>query len=296
MATVTTNTPSTPAPVPSGSGVGSGPPDPKAELDRLRGLLQENQAKIDQMSKASSAYQQDITVLESGLAEVDQVVKAYAQGVQALGDPASLRTFVDQKGSMAVAAVGTGKADLDAIVARYDADAQTQSKSLADLQAARAQALSAQETALRTANDKQAAYNAAKASLSRVQAGVASIKNLQKQIGSAADSGNFGSMYLLVGEMRSALDALAIPSPADLQTQLATALLELKAALQDTREKKVALDQATAAVAVAQQKLDNSRASRLASLLDAVKNWKPPAQPAPQQGPPPTLRPAPPSA
>jgi|GEM_PF-6004364 len=283
MAEDTTNTPSTPAPTPSGSGAGSGSADPKAELTRLKGLLQQNQAQIDQMAKASSSYQQDITVLESGLAEVDQVGKAYSQGIQAIGDLASLRTFVNQKSSMAIAAVGTaGKAALDAIVASYDADVQTQSKSLAVLQAARDQALSAHETALKTANEKQAAYNSAKTTLSRVQAGVADIKNLKNQLGSASDSGNFASMYLLVGEMSSALNALTIPTPGDLQTQLATVLLELKVALSDVRDKKEAWDKAQAALAGAQKKLDDSKTGRRAALLEAVKDWKPsPAQPAP---------------
>ena len=304
MAEDTTSSPSTTGSALPASGASSGPADPKAELERLKGLVRQNQTLIDQKSKESASYQQGINVLQSGIAEADQAVRAYAQGIQAIPDQASLRAFVDQKGQMAAAALGAGTAAVDAIVAQYDADVQNQTKSLADLQAAGAKALSAYQTALGTANEKQAAYNGVKATLSRVQAGVTDITNLQKQIVSASDSGDSASMYFLVGEMRSALKALTIPSPADLQTQLSTALLELEVASKTSRDTQEASDQAQAAVADAQKALDSKRAGRRTALLQAVKNPPTPAQPstppsAPQRAPhpvPPAHQPASPSA
>lgn len=282
MAADTTKTPSEATPTPSGSGAGSEPADPKAELNRLKDLVQKNKDQIDQISQASSSYQQDIAVLESGLKEITQVVNAFTQGTQSIKDLSSLKTFVDQKSNIAVAALGAnGKAAVDAIVAKYDADVAAQSKSVDDLQAASAQAVSAQQAALQDANAKQAAYNTAKGILSRVQASHTDLQNLQKQVGSATDAGNIGAMYFLLGEMRSGLNALEIPSAADLQNQLSGALLDLKAALKTAREKKAASDQAQAAVVNAQKKLDNAKTGRRASLMEAVRSVKPqPAQPS----------------
>ena len=250
------------APAPAGTGAASGPADPRAELNRLKDRVRTSRDQIDQMTKAAAADDQDITVLESGLNEVDSVVKAFGQGIQAIGDQASIRTFLDQKSNMAVAAVANGKSALDAISAGLDADIKTQSQSVAALQTASDQAASAHSTALATATQKQATYQVAKGTLSRIQAGVADITNLKTQINSAAESGNFGSMYLLVGEMRSAVNALAAPTPAALQAQLSTALLDLRAALSDVRTKKDTADKAQAALGAAQKKLNDAVAGR----------------------------------
>lgn len=285
MAEDTTNSPSTTRSAPPGSAVGNGPADPKTELNKLKDQAQKQQAQIDQMTKDIASIKQDIVVLESGLSEVDQIVKAYTQGIQAIGDQSDMSKFVDQKSSMAVAALGAGKAAIDKIVTDFDTDVQAQNKSIADLQTASDQASAAHATAVQTAGDKQLAYNSAKTTLSRIQAGVTDLKNLKNQLNSAEDSGNYGSMYLLVGEIRSALNALVVPTPADLQAQLSKALLELKAALNNVRDKKEASDRAQAALAGAQKKLDDAKTGRRASLLEAVKNWKPapPQPPAPAQ-------------
>ena len=282
----TTNTSSKPAMASPGSGASSGPADPRAELNRLKDQAQKQQAQIDQMTKDIASIKQDIVVLESGLSEVDQIVKAFTLGIQGVGDQSSIRTFVDQKSNMAVAALEAGnKAAIDKIVTDFDADVQAHSKSMADLQTASDQAGAAHATAVQTAGDKQAAYNSAKTTLSSVQTVVADLKNLKNQLNSAENSGDFGSMYVLVGEMRSALNALAVPTPGDLQARLSKALLELKVALNDVRDKKEASDRAQAALAGAQKKLDDAKTGRRASLLEAVKNWKPapPQPPAPAQ-------------
>jgi DNA repair exonuclease SbcCD ATPase subunit len=285
MAEVTTNTASATTPAAPGSGTTSGPADPKAELDRLKALVQKNNDQIVQISTASTEVQQDIAVLESGLAEVNQIVSAYTRGTEAIKDLSSLKTFIDQKSNIAAAAIGSsGKAAVEAIVAQYDGDVTAQTKSVADLQAASAQATSAHDAALADANAKKAAYNTAKTTLSRIQAIHTDLQNLQKQVGSAANEGNLGAMCFLTDEMRSGLTALVTPSAADLQNQLSSALLDIKTALKAARDKKTALDEAQAAVTAAQKKLDSSKTNRRASLLESVKSVK--AQPTPPSSPP----------
>ena len=209
--------------------------------------MKQNQAQIDQLSRALASWQQDINVLQTGIADIDQVVKAYTQGIQALGDTSGFQSFVTQKGSMAAAALGTaGTAVVDAKVAQYDADVQSLTKNIPVLQASADQALSAYQTALNGANgatDAQKAYNDAKGALSEAQTIVADIKNLQKQIVAASDSGDSGTMYFLVGEMSSQLSNLKLPSPAELKTQLTTALMALEGALKKSRDAKDASDQ-----------------------------------------------------
>jgi chromosome segregation ATPase len=287
MAGDTTSSPSTTGPVPPGAGTDRGAADPRAELDRLKDELRKNQAQIDQMVKSTASQQQDITVLESGLGESDQAVKAYAQGLQSLGDPDSLRTFVDQKSSMAVAALGTDLGAINDLIAHMDDDIQNQVRSIPDLQAASDRAASAHAAAQQVAGAKQADYHGAKGTLARIQAGVTELKNLKNQVNAAAESGNFAGMYVLVGEMKSALKALDVPTAADLQAQLAKGLMDLKAALQDARVKKEALDNAQADLVAARKKLDDTRAGRRGLLLDAVKNRKPSAAP---QAPTPTKK------
>src|SRR5262249_55934962 len=161
----------------------------------------------------------------------------------------------DQKGSIAVAALGTDVSAIDDIISRMDEDIKNQSRSIPDLQAASDQAASAHAAAQQVASAKQAAYQAAKGTLSRIQAGVADLNSLKTQVNSAAESGNFAAMYVLVGEMKSALKALDVPDAADLQARLASGLSELKDALSEVRAKKEAMDNAQAALAAAQKKL-----------------------------------------
>jgi hypothetical protein len=188
---------------------------------------------------------------------------------------------------MAVAALGTDVGAINDIVARVDADIQSQTRSIPDLQAASDKAAADHAAAQQVASTRQVAHQASKGTLSRIQAGVADLNGLKTQVNSAAESGKFASMYVLLGEMRSVLKALDVPSAADLQAQLASGLMELKAALSDVRAKKEAMDGAQAALAAAQKKLNDAQAARRSTLLDAVKNWKPSAAP---QSPTPTQK------
>jgi chromosome segregation ATPase len=266
------------------------PVDLQAELKKLTDAVGADQDQIAQVTKAIAGLQQDISVLQAGISDIDQTVKAYIQALQAAGDLGSLRSFIDQEASMAAAAVGAGKAALDKIIADYDHNIDPQSQDPNSLtqkakaaQAASDQAAAAYAQAQKAAGDKQAAYDSAKAIVAKFQAWAADIKTLKGQVTAAADAGSFGAMYFLVGEMKSLSDKLSgSPKPDDLRTQLNNALADLQAAKKDLRDKKDAADAAAATLAAAQKALNDARTGRRAALLEKIKNWVPPTE-APKQ-------------
>jgi chromosome segregation ATPase len=254
-----------------------GKTDPKADLQKLQDTANANQDQIDALTKANAAIKLDISALTTGLGEVDQVVNAYTQAYKTISDKTGTQTFVTQQTSMALAAVGSGKDWLDGQVSKVDGDIKAQSDAItaADtgLQAVSDKAATAQAAALKTANDKQAAYDAAKGTLARAQAVVADLAALKTQVTSAADAGSFGTMYILLLEMSSDLNSLNTPDPKDLQTALNQALSDLKDAKADLRDKKDAADAASAALATAQKKVADTKNARRATLLAKVKDW-----------------------
>jgi len=259
------------------SGQGDSSVDPKAELQAYKDQLKKNQTTLDQIAQQNAAIQQKITVLESGLSEVDQVVTSYAQGYETISDQSALRSFIEQQQRMALAAIGAGKTGLDAVVTGIDTDIKTQGASIQELQTANDKAITAQNDALKAASDAQAAYDAVKTTLNKAQEVVADLNSLKTLVNSAVDAGSFGTMYILLGEMTARLGEFNLPKPSDLQTQLSKALWGLQTALSDLRDKKQVATDASDALGAAQKRLDAAKEGRRASLLAAVKDWKPQA-------------------
>jgi hypothetical protein len=168
---------------------------------------------------------------------------------------------------------------LDGQVTKVDADIKTQSDAISTpdtgLQAVSDKAAAAQAAALKTASDKQVAYDTAKGTLARAQAVVADLTSVKSQVTSASNAGSFGTMYISLLEMTNALNSLDTPAPEDLQASLNQALSDLKAAKADVRDKKDLADAASAALTTAQKKLADTKNGRRATLLAAVKDWKP---------------------
>ena len=252
-------------------------PDLKGKLAALKGQDQENQAKVDSISKQNAMVRQNIATLEAGIAETDQIIKTYTtQNPGLAADKSSLQAFVDKQMKMAIAAVGAGQAALDAIVTDVDAGIEKQANVTTNLQTSSNEANAAQTAAVTTANEKQTAYETAKTTLGRAQAAISDLKTLETQVTSNAAAGNFGAMYVLLGEMKKVLSSVALPTPDDLEAQLNTSLSELHTALSDARDKKQASEAAAADLATAQKKLNEIKAGRRPSLLNAAKNWKAP--------------------
>jgi hypothetical protein len=228
---------------------------------------------VKKATKDLASSQQDLIIVKSGITEIDQLLKAYEQGLQTIGDPASFKTFADQKESMAEAALGAaGTAALDATVKKFETDLKPLNDEVKKRTVARNSALDDNDKAQQAATVGQNTYNAAKDTLAKAQLIVADIKNLQKQINASSDTGNFAGMYFLVLEMRSDLSTLNLPKKEDLKTTLTTALLALETAGRDAREKKDALDQAQADLASALKALDDKVAGRRAALLAQIQN------------------------
>jgi DNA repair exonuclease SbcCD ATPase subunit len=259
------------------------PVDLQGELNDLKGKVQTDQDKITDFTKEIAGWQQDISVLQTGISDIEQTVKAYTQAVQSAGDLDALQSFIHRENDMAVAAVGAGKRVVDEIVKDYDTDLEHQTKNVGDLQKYHDQAASDYAQAQKTAADKQAAYDQLKSLVARFQAWVADVKNLKTQVLAAADTGNYGAMYFLVGEMKSVAAKLeAAPSADDFRNQLTNALSDLQQAKKDMRNKKAKLDDLTAQLAAAQKALSSAQAGRRAALLDAIKKQVPP-EPPPKQ-------------
>src|SRR5215510_8813251 len=100
----------------SSSGTSDDAPDLKGELGELKKAVKSDQDQIAQVTKKIAGEQQDIGILETGLGDIDQTVKAYTQAIAAAGDMSSLQTFIDHEASMAAAAVGDGKYQLDDVI------------------------------------------------------------------------------------------------------------------------------------------------------------------------------------
>jgi len=261
-------------------------PDLQGKLATLQEQDQENQAKVDTISKENALVRQNIVALQAGIAEIDQIIKNYTTQTSALAtDQSGLHAFVDKQTKMAIAAVGAGQAALDAIVTDVDAGIENQANIASSLQTSSNDANAAQTAAVTTANEKQTAYDTAKTTLSRAQAAISDLKTLEKQVTSNAAAGNFGAMYVLLGEMKNVLASFALPTPDELEAQLKTAFSGLDTALSDARDKKQASDAAAADLTAAQKKLNDVKAGRRASLLNAATKWKaaPKPEPAPQQ-------------
>ena len=259
------------------------PVDLQAELKALQDKVQQDQNEITQYTKEIAGWQQDISVLQTGISDIDQTVKAYTQAVQSAGDLGALQSFIDRENDMAVAAVGAGKGKVDDLVKAYDDDLKKQVKNVGDLQNSLNQAATDYAQSQKTAADKQAAYDQLKALVARFGAWVADIKNLKTQVLAAADTGNYGAMYFLVGEMKSiAAKMEGAPSADDFRNQLTNAVSDLQKAKKDMRDKKAKLDDLTAQLAAAQKALSGAQAGRRAALLDAIKKQVPP-EPPPKQ-------------
>jgi chromosome segregation ATPase len=263
-------------------------PDLNEKLAALKGQDQENQAKVDAISKENVLVRQNISTLETGIGQIDQIITNYAmQNLRLAADKSSLQAFVEKQMKIATAGMtDEGKAALDAsvtaIVTKVDADIEKQAKLTTDLQAAADKAKAAQAAAETAANEKQAAYDEAKATLNRAQAKISDAKTLQGQLNSAVAAGNSGDVYVLAlaGEMKKVLGSINLPTQDDLKAQLNTALSDLHIALSDAREKKQTSDAAAAALTPEQKKLNDVKVGRLAALLDAAKKWKPAERPA----------------
>jgi hypothetical protein len=254
-------------------------PDLKAKLENLKASAQTNQDQINQISKINALVLQDIASLNAGINDVAQIVKAYTQSSTLKTDQDSLHSFVGEQKNEALKAIGAGKQTLDDIVTRVNKSITDQENTAAENQKTSEKAVADQTAALQKANVKQAAYDTAKTTLPRAQAAVTELKSLKAQVTSAANNRNFGAMYILLQEMETILASLAIPAPADLQTQLNSALADLQSALSDSRVQQQKTADAAADLADAQKKLNELKLGRRASLLDAVANWKAPAPP-----------------
>jgi chromosome segregation ATPase len=259
------------------------PVDLQTELKDLQDKVQRDQNEITQYTKEIAGWQQDISVLQSGISDIDQTVKAYTQAVQSAGDLDALQSFIDRESHMAIAAVGDGKGKVDDHVKAYNQNLETQTRNIEKLRADSDKAAAAYAEAQKTAADKQAAYDQLKALVARFQAWVADVKNLKTQVLAAADTGNYGAMYFLVGEMNSVADKLEdAPSADDFRKQLTNAVSDLQKAKKDMRDKKDRLDNLTAQLAAAQKALSGAQAGRRAALLEAIKKQVPP-EPPPNQ-------------
>lgn len=266
------------APVGATPGAPAATPDPQGDLKKLKDQQQKVQAQLDQLTQTMASIRQEISPLETALAEIDQTVKTYTQGAAPIADQSLIQTFVAQQMNGVLGTIGaSGKSELDAITGKIDSDIQNQTQAIPGLQTTSDQAATAQAFATKTLSDKQSTYDTTKGTLARAQAAVADLKNLKTLVSSAADAGKFGTMYVLLGEMTAGLTSASqnLPKPADLQTQLTAALSDLHLALNDARDKKQAADAAADALATAKKKLSDTKSARRSALLDAVKDWKP---------------------
>ena len=267
-------------------------PNPAGVLDlnetlaTLKGQDQENQAKVDAITQENALVRQSIDTLQAGIAEINGIIKANATQIPALAaDKSSLQAFVEKQ--MKIAVVGLtdeGRAALDAIVTKVDADIEQQAKLTTDLQAAADQAKAAQTAAETTANEKRAAYDTAKTALNGAQATISNLKTLQGHLNSAAAAGNSGPVYVLAGQMKKVLGSFNLHTQDEVKAQLNTTLSELHKALSDARNKKQVSDTAAANLTAGKKKMTDLTAGRLASLINAATKWAPgPAlqQPAP---------------
>jgi hypothetical protein len=258
------------------------PPDLKAQLEELKESVKEDQDQIAQKTKEITGLQQDITVLESGLGEIDQTVKAYTQALEAAGDLSRLQSSIDHEKSMATAAVGAGKTDLDKIVKDYDEKVIDElTKKVVGKKADSDNDAGKYAVAQNSAKEKQAQYDDLKANVSRMAAWVAEVRNLKTQANSASDRGTFGVMYFLVGEMQFFATKIEVnPNPDELRKKLNDALAAVQLAKKTLRDRKEASDKALAELLAAQKELNDAKAGRRATLTDRLKNWQPPPPPS----------------
>lgn len=270
-------TTSAPAPTTAPSTTPSAVTDPGGDLKALQDKLQMDAAATADLAKKMDVLKAQIADLSKSVGDINLQKTAYEKA----------RPTLLAQDNQAQASHDTLKVELAAVIGDKKAAAVLQAQT--DGQNAVKDKQTAVDTAATNLNNAVAEYAAAQADtpvkrqaydralslVTRDQTWLKDLNDLATQIEKLRPGRQFSQMYFLVLEMEASLKKVELPEVNDYLATLNNATTALAAAVNKERDKKAAVDQATAALQQAQKDLTDATTNRRQKTLDSLKEPPP---------------------
>jgi hypothetical protein len=262
---------------------GTEPPDPNERLKQLQIELDQNNARLDHLTKQRDALKTDITDLSTSVTAVKATVSAYGAALQDIeGRLHALHYFHEQKNKMIMAAIGDKRVPIDDLISDFDHELERMEQKLIELGERQEEAQEESEEADNVQAARQAAYDSVNQYQQHTTDQITDMEGLRTQIMLADDNTDVASMYFLVLEVGGELHHTHIISQHQLASNLRQKLSELESAKENARAKSAAFSSLQAEYNAHQATLEAKRAGRRAKLLAEIQAKFPaPAPPAP---------------
>lgn len=270
-------TTSAPAPTTAPSTTPPAVTDPGGDLKALQDKLQMDAAATADLAKKMDVLKAQIADLSKSVGDINLQKTAYEKA----------RPTLLAQDNQAQASHDTLKVELAAVIGDKKAAAVLQAQT--DGQNAVKDKQTAVDTAATNLNNAVAEYAAAQADtpvkrqaydralslVTRDQTWLKDLNDLATQIEKLRPGRQFSQMYFLVLEMEASLKKVELPEVNDYLATLNNATTALAAAVNKERDKKAAVDQATAALQQAQKDLTDATTNRRQKTLDSLKEPPP---------------------
>jgi hypothetical protein len=182
-----------------------------------------------------------------------------------------LDLYVATKAPMLEAAVQHKKAEIEqGCIAAIDAWLAEWNTYVDALEQQAKDAAASAEDAVKTAQEKQDAYDALKSSAADLKAKLTTLEALRKAIEDEDDKNHPCQMYFLMKELRKLLEEIRLRSPKELECDLYVAWNDLSAAKETVRQTKSASDAANELLALKKAARDKYVSERRDTILACI--------------------------
>jgi len=246
------------------------------DLDKLKADLKKLQDDIAALSKQAAAAQAAVRTAEAELAEIAKTADVYdTSGPKMQDELDDDKTVIAKKRPIAELEVKDLREKLDKRTEKFGEDLKKDGDAAAAAANKAKQAATEADQAVKSTQDKQAAFASLKDQPKATAAKLKELKGLLNEVAKAEAQDDSVAMYFNVVEATALADGITIPIPKDYRKQVVDALADIEKGKETAVKKKADFDKANAAAADARKKHQAARASRRSDLLKALHEVKP---------------------